>query len=191
MQDRISRYPGRVRLTPVVGQQNVYDMVLADEPAQEGTKINKANLLTDATAALFGLGATAVPNDVFNKIKTSINASSGEISQRIRMITGAYIGDSVEYNTPNPRTISLGVYPLAVMVSLNGMDFGTFTNVSGGIAFRDNPVYAKPTVDANENLIEAITITSNGFVVDNYMANGCAAFTNRTNYGTYYYIAFY
>ena len=152
---------------------------------------DKNQSLTSVTAGLFGLPASAVPNDVLNKIKTLMDASSGEISQRIRMITGAYIGDSVEYNTPNPRTISLGVYPLAVMVSLNGMDFGTFTNVSGGIAFRDNPVYAKPTVNANENLIEAITITSNGFVVDNYMANGCAAFTNRTNYGTYYYIAFY
>lgn len=64
MQDRVSLYPGRVKLTPVAGQENTYDMVRADSPTQEGTPLNKANLLTDATAALFGLGTDAVPNEV-------------------------------------------------------------------------------------------------------------------------------
>lgn len=65
MQDRVSLYPGRVTLTPVAGQANTYDMVRADQPTQEGTPLNKASLLTDATAALYGLGTDAVPNDVF------------------------------------------------------------------------------------------------------------------------------
>ena len=30
MKDRVSLYPGRVMLTPVAGQENVYDMVRAD-----------------------------------------------------------------------------------------------------------------------------------------------------------------
>lgn len=42
MQDRIPRYAGRVLMTPVSGQPNTYDMVRADEPIQEGTKLNKA-----------------------------------------------------------------------------------------------------------------------------------------------------
>lgn len=33
--------------------------------AQQGTPLDKANLLTDATAALAGLGPEATPNDVF------------------------------------------------------------------------------------------------------------------------------
>ena len=40
--DRIPMYPGRVRLTPVAGQENTYDMVRADEPFEPGTPINKA-----------------------------------------------------------------------------------------------------------------------------------------------------
>ena len=33
--------------------------------AQQGTVLNKANLLTDATAALEGLGSEATPNEMF------------------------------------------------------------------------------------------------------------------------------
>lgn len=65
MQDRVPLYPGRVKLTPVSGQSNIYDMERADQSTQEGTKLNKASLLKDATAALFGLTSDAVPDDVF------------------------------------------------------------------------------------------------------------------------------
>ena len=75
MQDRTPRYPGRVKLVPVSGQTNVYDMTRADSPTQEGTPINKATLLTDATAAIFGLGADATPNDVFAEIRNYVEAT--------------------------------------------------------------------------------------------------------------------
>lgn len=65
MQDRVPLYPGRVMLTPVPGQENTFDMVRADSPTQEGTPLNKATLLKDATAAMLGLGDTAVPDDAF------------------------------------------------------------------------------------------------------------------------------
>ena len=68
MQDRVPLYPGRVKLTPVSGQENTYDMTRADQPTQEGTPINKATLLKDATAAMFGLGNDAVPDDVLNRL---------------------------------------------------------------------------------------------------------------------------
>ena len=32
MQDRVSLHPGRVKLVPVAGQENTYDMVRADSP---------------------------------------------------------------------------------------------------------------------------------------------------------------
>ena len=64
MKDRVPRYPGRVKMTPVAGQANTFDMVRADEPTQEGTPLNKANLLRDATAAMFGLSAITVPDEV-------------------------------------------------------------------------------------------------------------------------------
>lgn len=64
MQDRVPIYPGRVKLNPVSGQENTYDMVRADAPTQEGNPLSKATFLKDATAALYGLGADAVPDDV-------------------------------------------------------------------------------------------------------------------------------
>ena len=44
VEDRVSTYPGRIKLVPVSGQSNVYDMSRADEPVQEGTPLNKALL---------------------------------------------------------------------------------------------------------------------------------------------------
>lgn len=64
MKDRIPLYPGRVKMTPVAGQANTFDMVRADDPTQAGTPLNKATFLKDATAALYGLGTGAVPDDV-------------------------------------------------------------------------------------------------------------------------------
>ena len=42
--DRVATHPGRVQLTPVQGQTNIYDMERADEPTVAGTPINAANL---------------------------------------------------------------------------------------------------------------------------------------------------
>lgn len=44
VKDRVPTYPGRVKLTPVSGQTNTYDLVRADLPIQNGTPINKALL---------------------------------------------------------------------------------------------------------------------------------------------------
>lgn len=68
MKDRVSLYPGRVKLVPVAGQENTYDMVRADSPTQEGTPLNKDTFLKDSTAALFGLDANAVPDDMFKAL---------------------------------------------------------------------------------------------------------------------------
>ena len=40
--DRIPTYPGRVKLIPVSGQADTYDLIRADQPITEGTPINKA-----------------------------------------------------------------------------------------------------------------------------------------------------
>ena len=71
MQDRVPLYPGRVKMTPVAGQANTFDMVRADDPTQAGTPLNKATLLKDATAALYGLGTGAVPDDVLAELGKS------------------------------------------------------------------------------------------------------------------------
>lgn len=69
MQDRISIYPGRVKITPVSGQDNVYDMTRQDNPTTEGTPLNKSTLLTDEVAETLGLDpATATPSQAINAV---------------------------------------------------------------------------------------------------------------------------
>ena len=68
MTDRQPTYPGRVKLIPVEGQKDVYDMERADEPVVVGTPLNKGTLLADLTCAVLGLPTTAVPNDAFLRL---------------------------------------------------------------------------------------------------------------------------
>ena len=59
--DRIPTYPGRVKLIPVAGQANTYDLVRADEPLVTGTPINRAlfeSIVSVAEATLTGSGWT-------------------------------------------------------------------------------------------------------------------------------------
>ena len=93
MQNREPTYPGRVTLTPVAGLANTYDMDRADQPLQQGTPLTKATFLKDATAALYGLGTGAVPDDVL--------AELGKYKQywwkrRTYTDSGEYIGQLVE-----------------------------------------------------------------------------------------------
>ena len=74
MQDRVSQYPGRVKLTPVDGGDPVlYDMEWADNPTVTGTALNKANLLGDLAAEVYSLDTeTATVNDAFLAVARKI-----------------------------------------------------------------------------------------------------------------------
>lgn len=87
MVDRVPLYPGRVKMTPVSGQANIYDMERADQPTQVGTPLNKTTLLKDSTAALYGL-TDATPDDVFQKLGDSA-FSVGDIRLTNRQSIGA------------------------------------------------------------------------------------------------------
>ena len=104
MQDREPTYPGRVTLTPVYGLANTYDMERADRPLQEGTPLNKASLMKDATAALFGLGTDAVPDDAFSLLSRFHKGLGNEY------LWEKSKSDEISYvNSPDPNA-----YPPAV-----------------------------------------------------------------------------
>lgn len=69
--DRIPMYPGRVRLIPVAGQENTYDMVRADEPIEPGTPINRALFQSFV--------------DDMNAIRQRVDDTLFELSHRIRV----------------------------------------------------------------------------------------------------------
>lgn len=92
MKDRVPVNPGRVLITPESGNPYYATLTRADNPTQEGDSLNKNTLLKDATAAAFGLGPEAVPDDVFNKIKTLINKNATDIASGVKIATGSYVG---------------------------------------------------------------------------------------------------
>lgn len=122
MQDRVSLYPGRVKLVPVAGQENTYDMVRADSPTQEGTPLNKDSLLKDATAALYGLGSDAVPDDVFVAIKTMFDG-------RVRIASGTYTGTG-GYGENNKNSLTFPFAPEVLFLYRVG-DIGVVSGTSG------------------------------------------------------------
>lgn len=61
---------------------------------QKGMALNKYNLLKDATAALFGLGGSAVPDDVFNYLGQYVGTAP-------KTETGSYVGTGT-YDEDNP-----------------------------------------------------------------------------------------
>lgn len=71
MKDRITQFPHRYQLVPVSGQTDTYDIVAKPGTISEaGTPINKASLLKDETANLYGLeGQDKTVNEALRKIK--------------------------------------------------------------------------------------------------------------------------
>lgn len=117
MQDRVPLYPGRVTLTPVSGQANTFDLTRADQPTQEGTPLNKASLLKDATAALYGLPNTAVPDNVLSKIKTLIDSANANANTKARIATGSYTGTGT-YGASNPNSLTFEFAPKIVLLTI-------------------------------------------------------------------------
>lgn len=99
MQDRVPLYPGRVTLTPVSGQANTFDLTRADQPTQEGTPLNKASLLKDATAALYGKTAEAVPDDLLSVLSKSVLAQvNGKYTKHVGTNADRPVGSTVTLN---------------------------------------------------------------------------------------------
>lgn len=107
MKDRIPVNPGRVLITPENGAAAYYaTMTRADNPTQEGTPLNKNSLLKDATAALFGLGTDAVPDDVLAAIKTAIDSANANADTKAKIVVGSYTGDG-RGGSPSSQWLSL------------------------------------------------------------------------------------
>ena len=88
MKDRVPKYPGRVRLIPVAGKADTFDMVRADEPVEEGTPISKATLLSDEAGASIRLNKELTVNDAF-KCLIPVGNSSGKVIFRFKDLYGA------------------------------------------------------------------------------------------------------
>ena len=109
--DRIPTHPGRVRLTPVSGQTNVYDMVRSDSPVEEGTPLNK--LLFDNKAYTVTESATVYVNASTGNDSTGVGTSAAPfktIQAAVNSIPKCLGGYVVEID------IAAGTYPERVRI---------------------------------------------------------------------------
>lgn len=93
--DRIVEYPGRVKMTPVSGQTNVYDMTREEgDVYEDGTLLNAANLNTQ----------TQLDNTVQNLFETAGMASGAYqngVSDALGFLISSRIAYIVETGTSN------------------------------------------------------------------------------------------
>lgn len=159
------------------------------------TALNKANLLSDATAAILGLAGTATVNDALNSafstLVTTTNTANAaksiadtanstansaltkansaySLASAIILAAGRYTGDG-----STSRKIALSFTPKAVLVLANGYSLNTSNGAYGGFAVTGSNTMA-------------VSIATNGFTV--YYEN-LKYMSNQS--GTWYnYIAF-
>lgn len=121
MQDRVSLYPGRVKLEPVAGQANLYDLTRADQPTQEGTPLNKANLLSDATAAAIkALLASqtedpATLNEALNILAQAVEDVTTVAAGKCSIANSTYTGNG-KYGSANPVTLTFPQKPRLIII---------------------------------------------------------------------------
>lgn len=207
MMDRVSTDPGRVLVVPEGEEMQSYYATLyrADNPTQEGTPLNKATFLKDATAALYGLGNDAVPDDVLEKLGDAVLYVSGSFRKpnntAVSIANAAFVTGTYTGNGAASKTISLGFQPSAVLLfdekgcAYENIFYSTSGSITwgGGLSLRNNPITAeyiyKQEVVFSGNVL---SITSNGFTVYYKSgAQGTTSLTIATNAArTFYYLAF-
>lgn len=139
---------------------------------QQGTALNKANLLADVTASSIGLGGDATPNSAIAKLKFLIDNLS---ISKPDITVGTYPG------TGGSKVINLGFTPKAVIVSSWHTGFGSqqvdVGSNSGGLAVTNGPQYLYAPFEESYIYLK---IVDNGFyVMDN---NFIFVNTAGTNY---------
>ena len=128
-----------------------------------------AQSLTSATAQLFGLAASAVPNDVLSKIKTLIDNISNVADSKAKLTVGSYIGSQTGTSEIITKIINLGFKAKFFMlyVTTYGWDLMIF--------YLEN--MPRPTV------INSATFTEDAVVLE-----GSAAYLDHYR-SSYHYVA--
>lgn len=92
--DRVPTNAGRVKLIPVAGQANTYDMVRADNPTVAGTSINRALLMAmqgfaasktvfNADGSITETGDSGTMETVFNSDGSIVETFTGKSGNSI------------------------------------------------------------------------------------------------------------
>ena len=160
MVDRAALHPGRVKLVPVEGAVNTFDMTRADEPIQAGTPLNKGTLLSEPVASKLGLGGSATPSDALNALvdkKANKQQSADDAGKYWKIGTDG----SLEFGTPvakfsqgpliitTSQTLDLSQYGLKIGDQINVICIGAGGGGGGGVKPTDvsDPKYTGGGLD--------------------------------------------
>lgn len=77
---------------------------------------DKNQSLTSVTAGLFGLSASAVPNDVLAKIKTLIDSANNNANTKCKIQRGTYVGTGT-YGSSTPNILNFNFQPYVVVIT--------------------------------------------------------------------------
>lgn len=138
-----------------------------------GNDLNKSTLLKDSTAALYGLGADAVPDDVLG-LKFS------------RIETGQYKGDEQRPTASNPKSLFFSFRPKIIFIVRNGEILPSFCY--GSNSYNSFGEYIQIFTDGYESGRGLIARNQSGIVNVRYEIQDDRviwfASTSTANYGT-------
>lgn len=164
MKDRVPLYPGRVKLSPVSGQENTYDMVRADEPTQEGTPLNKSTLLSDETAAALKLPQTdPTVNDALYGLKQIMPTAVLNVTTNAGVVVTATKGSKVLSATAGSSGLAVlypdGIGTWTLKATINGKTLEVPFVIDAIAVF--NTSLTTDLEDASWELISAVAETGN------------------------------
>ena len=173
--DRIPTYPGRVKLSPVSGQTNTYDLTRADQPIAEGTPINKALfdqkaycLTSNVTVFVAttgsdqtGDGTSAAPYATIQKAVNSIPKWLDGYTATIDIADGTYEG-RVTIEGFHGGTLVLGIAGRTVTVRGITVNASTFVKINVSNIVRSANVVGSLFVVSGGSLVQV----SNRFSID-------------------------
>ena len=189
MKNRVPANPGRVLITPEDGSAAFYATVTrADNPTEAGDPLNKETLLKDATAALYGLDATAVPDEVLAAARSLISTAQSTADSKCKIVSGSYTGTGT-YGSDNKNSLTFDGTPKLLVVT------AAVSSSYGGSKTHSQMIYVSGVRGSIASLITngsdvfaSVTASGSGKTVSWYSADGAAQQLNVS--GTkYYYIA--
>lgn len=123
---------------------------------QQGTALNKANLLTDATCSALGIATTSTPNNALLKIKNLIDSANQNANNRTLLEIKSYIGTGASGEN-NPCSISFS-FPPDVVIHMGNR------SVNSGSFYYPSSIY---------NPYVLCSMLNTSFSVSEYLVFGC------------------
>ena len=82
----------------------------------------KQQILTGATAALYGLGASAVPDDVLATARSLISTAQSTADSKCKIMSGSYVGTGT-YGSGNKNSLTFDSPPKMLIITSPGSTF--------------------------------------------------------------------